>query len=216
MQAEFWHERWKLDEIGFHQAQIHPWLIEYWSRLGVADGQVFVPLCGKTLDIAWLRSRGHPLLGVELSAKAIREFFSEQALAFTVGQDGAFEVYQSAGLELLCGDFFQLQTVQLAQVKAVYDRAALVALPKDLQARYALHLLAILPRHTPILLVTFEYQPAEMQGPPFSTPRQAVEDLFGHAYRIEWLSTKDALDENPGLKSRGLSRLTETAYWLTA
>jgi len=216
MEPQFWHERWTLNEIGFHQNHIHPQLIEHWPALGLAGGQVFVPLCGKSLDMAWLLRQGHAVLGVELSPLAVEDFFAEQALAFASRRDGDFQVYEGAGIQLLCGDFFALEAKHLAGVQAVYDRAALIALPCDLQARYAEHLLAILPKRPPIMLITFEYDPSEMDGPPFSTPTQTVEALFGQAYRIELLSSQDLLDESPGLKSRGLSRLTEKAYRLSA
>jgi thiopurine S-methyltransferase len=215
MQAQFWHERWELNEIGFHQPEIHPLLAEHWSALGVNKGQAFVPLCGKTLDMAWLRQQGHAVLGIELSPLAIHDFFSEQSLEYSTHPLEGFQVYEGPGIQLLCGDFFELSSAHTAEIQAVYDRAALIALPKDLQSRYAGHLLEILPQRPPILLITLEYEQAEMDGPPFSTASQTVENLFGRAYRIERLSEQDALALNPGLKNRGLSRLTEAAYRLT-
>jgi thiopurine S-methyltransferase len=216
MQSQFWHDRWELNDIGFHQAEIHPLLTDYWRTLGIVQGQVFVPLCGKTLDMAWLRQQGHRVLGIELSPLAIRDFFTEQSLEYSTRPLEGFEIYEGAGIQLLCGDYFALKPEHLAQVEAVYDRAALIALPKDLQSRYAEHLLKILPQRPPILLISFEYDQAEMDGPPFSTSRQRIEDLFGEAYRIEPVSERDALEQNVGLKLKGLSRLTETAYRLIA
>jgi thiopurine S-methyltransferase len=216
MQTQFWHERWELNEIGFHQAEIHPLLTHYWHTLETAQGQVFVPLSGKTLDMAWLGQQGHRVLGIELSPLAIRDFFTGQSLEYATHTLEGFEVYEGAGIQLFCGDFFALKPGHLAPVEAVYDRAALVALPKDLQSRYAEHLLNILPQRPPILLISFEYNQAEMDGPPFSTSRQRIEELFGEVYQIEPLSERDALEQNLGLKQKGLSRLTETAYRLIA
>lgn len=216
MHPQFWHERWALNEIGFHQPDVHPLLSEHWPRISAGAGQVFVPLCGKSLDLLWLRRQGHRVLGVELSPLAVASFFSEQSLPAATRQMPGFHAYESDGIEIWCGDFFDLRASHLEQVGAVYDRAALIALPKDLQARYAAHLLELLPRRPPVLLIAFEYDPAEMEGPPFSTPTQVVEELFAPAYRVECLSAKEIIDEVPGLKSRGLSRLTEKAYRLTA
>ena len=76
MQPEFWQKRWADNQIGFHQAQISPYLQRHWSQLNLADNaQVLVPLCGKSLDMLWLAGQGHRVLGVELSRKAAEDFF---------------------------------------------------------------------------------------------------------------------------------------------
>jgi thiopurine S-methyltransferase len=168
------------------------------------------------MDMLWLREQGYSVLGVELSPVAVRDFFAEQSLAATTQPVDGFVSSASDGLEILCGDFFDLQPKHLADVRAVYDRAALVALPQALQARYAAHLLALLPQRPPMFLLAFEYEQTEMAGPPFSTTTATVEALFGAAYQIECLFEQDVLEEQPGLRSRGLTRLVEKAYRLTA
>jgi len=216
MQPQFWHQQWERNQIGFHQTQVHPFLIDHWQTLAVTEGQVFVPLCGKSLDMVWLRQQGHSVLGVELSPQAVQDFFAEQSLEFSSSAIEGFQRYEGEGIELLCGDFFDLKPAQLANIQAVYDRAALIALPKELQARYAQKMLELLPHRPPILLVTFEYDATEMDGPPFSTTGQTVQDFFGQAYRIDILSEQEILEENPGLKHRGLTRLKEKTYLLSA
>ncbi len=211
---QFWHEQWQLGQIGFHQAQVHPWLNQFWPLLGEGAGQVFVPLCGKSLDMAWLRRQGHSILGIELSPIAVTEFFQELKLAPSIHSADGFDWYESNGFQLLCGDFFDLQPRHLDKIAAVYDRAALVALPPDLQARYAQHLLHLLSQRPPMLIITFEYDAAEMQGPPFPVSEARIHELFGVAYAIEKLSATDALASQPGLKAQGLSGLLEKAYYL--
>ena len=164
--------------------------------------------------MAWLRQRGHSILGIELSPLAITGFFQEQDLEPSTHSEGSFDWYESNGYQLLCGDFFDLEPRHLDKVEAVYDRAALIALPPDLQARYAKHLLYLLPHRPPILLITFDYDATEMQGPPFPVSEARIQELFGHAYAIEALSATDALPNQPGLKSRGLSGLVEKIYHL--
>lgn len=214
MEPRFWHERWELNEIGFHQKQTHPGLHEYWPQLGVKVGQVFVPLCGKSLDMVWLRQQGHAVLGVELSPIAVQDFFKEQESTPTNGMIDDFQSFADGEIELLCGDFFDLQPKHLHDIRAVYDRAALIALPQDMQTQYVVHLLKVLPQRPPILLITFEYDQTEMQGPPFSVPEARIVELFGLAYRIDKLIEQDLLEEYPGLKSRGLTVLKEKVYCL--
>ena len=214
MDPQFWHEQWELKQIGFHQPQAHPWLSQFWPMLVKGQGQVFVPLCGKTLDMVWLHEQGHSILGIELSPLALTEFFKEQGLEPSTRSADDFDWYEGNGYQLLCGDFFDLKPQHLGKVEAVYDRAALIALPPDLQARYAKHLLYLLPHRPPILLITFDYDAAEMQGPPFPVSEARIQELFGHAYSIDALSVTDALANQPGLKNKGLSGLVEKVYHL--
>lgn len=218
MEPQFWHERWKRNEIGFHQFQVNPILSEYWKLVCPfqSGGQVFVPLCGKSLDMVWLRRQGHYILGVELSPLAIKDFFTEQGIPVNSRQFEGFQSHEGDGIRLLCGDFFDLQPEHLENIQAVYDRAALIALPQEMQSRYAEQLLHLLPQRPPILLITFEYDQAEMEGPPFSTSEEKVRSLFGQSYQIETLCANEILEDNPGLKNRGLTRLTEKAYYLHA
>lgn len=216
MEPQFWHERWELSEIGFHQPEVSSLLKSYWRRVcPPASGSLaFVPLCGKSLDMLWLRNQGHSVLGVELSPIAVGDFFREQGLAYSARPVDGFQSFRGERVELLCGDFFALRPDQVKDVAAVYDRASLIALPKALQSRYAEHLIDLLPHRPPILLITLEYDPTEMDGPPFSTPESKVRDLFGPAYRAESLSVNEVLVDYPGLRDRGLTWLTETAYRL--
>lgn len=216
MKADFWHERWQQNQIGFHQAEINSHLQAYWSRMELAPkAGVFVPLCGKSSDLLWLRTQGHPVLGVELSPIAVKAFFSENHIEATSEREGAFERWRADGLEILCGDFFDLTADDLRGIVGVYDRASLVALPPEMRMSYAAHLKTILPRKTAALLVTMEYPQAEMDGPPFSVSEEEVRGLYEDAYAVERLFTLDVLAENPPLRERGLSALEEKVYRLT-
>lgn len=174
MQADFWHARWANNQIGFHLDEVNPYLMRHLSRLRLQAGeQVLVPLCGKTLDLAWLAAQGLDVLGVELSEKAVSDFFAENGLQPAIDQLDGFRRYRAAGITLLQGDFFALQSGHLAGCRAFYDRAALIALPPDMRERYAGHLQAILPARSLGLLVTIDYPQGKWPGrrSPCPTPR---------------------------------------------
>ncbi len=214
MKKEFWLERWERSEIGFHQDEINPFLLRYWPELN-HSGEVFVPLCGKSLDMVWLRQQGCTVLGVELSAIAVQDFFRENGHAPAHAKLGKFESCEADGIRILCGDFFDLTREDLAKVSAVYDRASLVALPPDMRERYARHLVNILPPATQILLITFDYPQAEMDGPPFSVSVKEVEALYGQYAEVRLLAQQDALAQNPRFEQRGVSRMDENIFLLT-
>ncbi|MEZ5478806.1 MAG: thiopurine S-methyltransferase [Thiolinea sp.] len=216
MKAEFWHARWELNQIGFHQSAINVHLQQFWEQVPAPPGStVFVPLCGKSSDMLWLRAQGHPVLGVELSPVAVRDFFAENGLEPRISQVGAFERWEHDGLVILLGDFFALTVDDVAECGAVFDRASLIALPPDMRPAYAMHMHTLFPTPRPTLLVTIEYDQSIAGGPPFSVAAAEVRGYYAERHQIEVLQTLDVLDDLPGLKKRGVPAITETAWLLT-
>jgi thiopurine S-methyltransferase len=216
MKTDFWLERWEREEIGFHQSELNPYLQQYWPNLHLArDGVVFVPMCGKSRDIRWLREQGHQVLGVELSAIAVQGFFKENGCIPQHNIHNKFDEYAADDIRILCGDFFDLSKDDLVNVTGVYDRASLIALPPDMRARYVCHLVSILPPATQVLLITVDYPQSEMQGPPFSVTTSEVETLYRERAQVHLLAHADVLAQNSRLKERGLSRLQENIILLT-
>ena len=217
MDKVFWQARWEEGRIGFHQEEINPYLQRYWPRLNVPAGaSVFVPLCGKSKDMLWLRERGHLVIGVEIVARAAEDFFAENNIEADTYQQDMLTVWEGEGVKLYCGDFFRLDASNLNEVVAVYDRASLVALPPELRSRYAAHLRAILPRKAGVLLVTMDYAQSEMQGPPFAVSAEEVETLYGKHFDIEQVHAEDILAANAKFREQGITRLQEKVFLLTA
>ncbi len=183
MEHAFWHARWQEGRIGFHQADINPWLRQYWSRLGVpGDARVLVPLCGKSGDMLWLREQGHPVVGVELSDLACRDFFVEHGTQVTPVAVPEGHTRERDGITLWCADIFALGGEHWGEVAAVYDRAALIALPPSMRRAYATHLREQLASGVEMLLVTLEFPGGE--GPPFSVTEAEVRQLFEPAFTV--------------------------------
>ena len=217
MDPQFWLDKWAKQETGFHLDTVHPLLRRHWPSLFVPQGStVFVPLCGKSLDLIHLRQMGYRVVGSELSPLAIEQFYAEQGLKPQVAERDGMQVWEAAEITLIQGDFFELERGLLPDIAAVYDRAALIALPPERQPMYVRRIMALAPASAPILLVTLEYDQRAMPGPPFSTPAAQVERCFGARYQAERLEARDALQDNPGLKARGLAALTEVAWRLHA
>ncbi|MCB1483273.1 MAG: thiopurine S-methyltransferase [Hyphomicrobiaceae bacterium] len=210
----FWLERWQKNEIGFHSPDVQPALSKNWPALGIAKGErVFVPLCGKSLDMVWLSSAGYDVVGAELSALAIDAFFSEQGLTPQSRTQPPFEVKSAERYELWCGDFFALKKSDV-NATAAYDRAALVAMPPDMQAAYATKMGELLPAGAKVLLIGLDYDPKEMQGPPFNVPQDRVREMFGENFEISVIDARDGLTKSEHLKKRGITWLEEASYLL--
>lgn len=215
MNPEFWQQRWAEGRIGWHQQEVDRLLQKHWPALGLkADSTVLVPLCGKSLDMAWLAAQGHAVRGVELSALACVSFFAEQGVEPTEYSEDGFQIFAAPGIALWCGDAFALRDAQLADVAAVYDRAALIALPPDLRRRYADELYARLPTGCRGLLITLEYPQAERAGPPFSVAEAEVRALFEPTWKVGLLERRDILAAEPGFRAEGVSALHTAVYRL--
>ena len=205
-----WKSRWVEGRIGFHQEQADSLLVEHWA-VSVPDSAatVLVPLCGKSLDMLWLHQRGHKVIGVELSDIAIRAFFEENELDFEVSTSGVHQVFTgtgvAAGLQLWCGDFFKLTQAQLGGVDALYDRAAIVALPPALRRSYVSQLDTLLSSAACGLMLTFDYPQAERGGPPFSVSFSDVVAQLGESFDCTLVDTLDLTEDNRW----SLSRLEE-------
>jgi thiopurine S-methyltransferase len=216
LQPDFWHKRWQIGQIGFHQSAVDRHLKRYWPDLGLAsDSRVFVPLCGKSLDLLWLRERHHSVAGVELSAVALESFCMEQGISARRRTLEHFDLYEAPKLRLYRGDFFALTPALLGPVAAVFDRAALISWAPELRADYVAHITALTSHGTRTLLIAMEYAQSEMTGPPFSVGADEVDRLYGRNHTIQRLSEEDVLASEPRLRARGLTRLREVCYRVT-
>jgi thiopurine S-methyltransferase len=213
MEPKFWQERWARNQIGFHLPEVNPYLQRHWPPL--AEGaKVLVPLCGKSLDLMWLASQGLRVLGVELSEQAVEAFFSEQNLTPRITARGVFKVYQADSIEIWCGDFFALDAEVLADCTALYDRAALIALPPLMRARYTDHLNTLLPAGCQGLLITLDYEQVQKAGPPFAVTDEEVQLLLGEYWTLQVLQEQDILGESWKFVQDGVTRLEERVYQL--
>jgi thiopurine S-methyltransferase len=215
MDPEFWHARWTANEIGFHQQEINDHLRRHWHGLGLPAGsRILVPLCGKSLDMLWLREQGHAVAGIEISALAVAAFFRENTLSPVVHEESGYSRWSLDGIDIYCGDFFRLQPDQLGVLEGCYDRAALIALSPEQRVHYTAHLAGLLPPASRGLLVTLEYPEAEMSGPPFAVSPLEVREHYCESFDVSHLEQFDALAAEPRFRETGLSTLTEHVWGL--
>lgn len=199
MDASFWKDRWERGEIGFHEKQANQFLVKYFKELSLAKGsRVFVPLCGKTLDIAWLLSQGYRVVGVELSEIAVKQLFEGLGVEPKISEVGSVQRYRAQNIDIFLGDLFQVTREMLGPVDAIYDRAALVALPKEMRDRYTEHLVQI-SDNAPQLVIAYEYDQSVVSGPPFSVSNDEVRRHYTDSYDLTLLASSDVLG---GLKGK--------------
>ena len=214
MEAEFWRERWRSGCTGWHQETVNPWLKKHWPALDLpASSPVFVPLCGKSQDMIWLRQAGHRVIGVELVETAVRSFFKGRDRLFkVVNTPNNLPRFSGGGIHIYCGDYLELSAAHLEAAPGCFDRGALIALPPEQRAVYADHMQRILPDGAQVLLLTLEYDQAKAPGPPFSVPVEEVQALYGTRCRLKELDAEATGDLPPHFQEQGLKAVTQRAY----
>ena len=195
MDAAFWQNRWAKQNIGFHEPAANPKLIQYFDALNLASGsRIFVPLCGMTYDIGWLAEQGHDVVGVELVESAVAGLFDSLNITAIVSKPQNLTLYHGeyAGrkIDIWVGDIFELAATDIGHVDAIYDRAALVALPDTspdhLRSRYAQQLIDLTDGARQ-LLVTFDFDQQQRPGPPFAITAKQLQTYYGETYELESL-----------------------------
>lgn len=215
MDPHFWHDKWHQQQIGFHQQQINPFLAHYWSQLALpAASRVFVPLCGKSLDMCFLAEQGHQVIGCELNDLAVQQFFSDNQLAMTRTSAGEHQHYHTEQISLYQGDIFSLDPRITADVAGFYDRAALIAWPEEMRLAYVRQLASLLPPGCVGLLITLDYPQEALNGPPFAVSPTWIEAHCSEDFEIQLLDCQDVLADNPRFINKGVAWLNEAAYLL--
>ncbi len=201
MEQKFWLDKWASNQIGFHENSVHPLLHTYWSQVvsrcrqqseALQRQNVFVPLCGKSLDLLWLRDQGHHVFGIELSKIAVEAFFAENNLTFEKSTHASLDRYDAEHITLWCGDYFELQPDMVPPVSLFYDRAALIALDPGSRNKYLDHLMQLLTSDAHGLLITVEYDEHLVNPPPHSMPPQLVAVISTNSFSYEPFGTHAA------------------------
>jgi len=204
--SEDWLDRWEKGRTGWHEAAGNAGLQSHWQARA---GRVLVPLCGKSPDLTWLAQRGHEVVGVELSAIAVRAFFAEQGLSYQLDQDGPLDAYRCTELPvtLCCGDYFSFTAVPF---DALYDRGALVALGPGIRGKYVAHTKSLLRPDSSRMIVTLEYDQSLVQGPPYSVGSDELESYWDDLVRVG--ETDDIDNCPPKFRAAGLTEIKEVIW----
>lgn len=170
---------------------------------------MLVPLCGKSADLLWLAQQGYEVTGVELSEIAARAFFEESGFSFDCKKLGAFNWFcgQGIAISIVCGDYFEFTD---QPYDALYDRAALIALPFKKRPEYVAKTRSLLKPGAIKLLITLEYDQIGIEGPPYSV---LPDEVLGYWSDLKRIWEQDDLDNcPPRFKEAGLSEIAEVVW----
>uniref|UniRef100_A0A3Q1FV01 thiopurine S-methyltransferase n=1 Tax=Acanthochromis polyacanthus TaxID=80966 RepID=A0A3Q1FV01_9TELE len=202
---EEWEEYWQKDNIGFHIDHVNPCVCH--------------PIMLLLLSVAVrLADRGHSVVGVEISEKAVRQFFEENNMTYSeeaaAGVPGA-KVFKSSekSISLYQCDLYDFSSSVEGQFGAIWDRGSLVAVNPQDREKYAALMVSLMAKDCRYLVDNLLYNPTLYKGPPFFVPDEQLHSLFGHCCNIELLQAADALTDRT--RKWGLDYLTEKVHLLT-
>ncbi|XP_041932900.1 putative thiopurine S-methyltransferase [Alosa pseudoharengus] len=215
-----WEDRWQTGRTGFHQPQVHKLLENNLDKVlcGRNEVRFFFPLCGKAVDMKWLADKGHSVVGVEISEKAIKQFFEEHKLTYSEESVPAIpgaKVFKSSNgkISLYQCDLYKFSSDVVGQFGGIWDRGSLVAINPCDREKYATLILSLMDKNCRYLLDTLLYNPELYKGPPFLVSDEDVKNLFGKTCDIAFLQSEDAFMDRH--KDWGLDYLTEKVHLLT-
>ncbi|SEF71060.1 thiopurine S-methyltransferase [Marinobacterium lutimaris] len=213
---DLWLSLWRDRDTAFHQRKVNSLLIRFWTELKLPRrSRILVPLCGKSLDMIWLSQQGHEVIGVELSPLAVKTFFKENHIKPSRKRDGQLTLWKHGRLSIYCGDLFQLQPEQLGRIDAIYDRAALTALPAGLRGAYIEHLQHLTGKHSPALLLTTEDRQQNESDQHFQGIDTELSLLCATRYRINLQHFEAAYPGQEKNLSQGDTDALNKVYRLT-
>ncbi len=213
---DLWLSLWRARDTEFHQRQVNGLLTRFWTGLNLPRrSRILVPLCGKSLDMIWLAQQGHEVIGVELSPIAVKAFFSENHIKPSKKRAGPLTLWKHGRLSIYCGDLFQLQSDQLGPIDAIYDRAALTALPPELRGAYIEHLQHLSSKHSNVLLLTTEDQQDDESQQNFEGIDAELSLLCATRYRVKLQHSEQATPTAKRSITTGRINALNKVYQLT-
>ena len=203
--TEPWLERWQEGRIGWHEPAGNSRLRKHWTAAG---RRVIVPLCGKAFDLIWLEQQGNEVVGVELSEMAVRAFFEENDILYSV-LDAELPAFTADDrqITIVCGDYFAFTADTF---DAYFDRGALVALPPDLRPRYVEHTRSLLAADAEILIITLEYDQDVVDGPPYAVGADELLTYWPEVKRVD--AYEDLENGPPKFRAAGLREMTAVVW----
>ena len=209
MDQRFWEQRWAEGATAFHRGAVSPALERNARTYFPSGSKVLVPLCGKTLDLAWLAAQGFEVHGVEFVEQAAREFFAEHGIE----PERVGDVWLVPGLAIQCGDFLAVDLP--AAFGGIWDRAAMIAISPPDRPAYTARIRGLVEKGAVLLLESFDYDSATFSGPPFPLPPRDVRTWFS-GFRIDELGQEDVLRTEPKWRERGAVSATSTTWAIRA
>lgn len=200
---EAWCLRWNENKTGWHSPLVHHHLKQFWEIFcppDCADKYVFVPLCGKSLDLQWMYyNQGCTVVGCDISETALTSFVREHPVLnmrrsevlFKGGQQVTMFHTEDRRLRLYLCDLFIMHQSPESPFKMIWDRGSLVAMEPSSRRKYVDYLSELAAADVRWLLETIDYPEGVHNGPPCRIAKEEFQSLFGANFHCSLLCRTD-------------------------
>ncbi|XP_033730711.1 probable thiopurine S-methyltransferase [Pecten maximus] len=201
-----WLGCWEKKTSPWHHDDVHEAIEKHHEILMTsltAKNKIFIPLCGKTVDIKWLADRGNEVVGLEASEIAVKELFTEQNIEYTSEDAPAVKgkLYRSTDnkIKVYCCDLFLFSAEIESGFSGIWDRGSLVALSPADQKRYIELIKTLIHPGIGYLLEIPDRDPNN--GPPFFISLENLQEGFGPNCSVTKLCAVEKLPPTADIKS---------------
>ncbi|KAK3103080.1 hypothetical protein FSP39_016310 [Pinctada imbricata] len=167
--------------------------------------KIFVPLCGKSVDMKWLYDQGHEIVGIEGAETAVQQFFDESKISFTTSsiKDGILKLYQSddGRIRLYVGNYYNIDMTGENNFLFIWDRGSLEAIDKSDREKYVKLMTSLMSPGCRLLLEVADRD--DDMGPPFCIDKEEITNLFGSCSSVEYLEKEDTSKETSAIFKKG-------------
>ncbi|XP_033756355.1 probable thiopurine S-methyltransferase [Pecten maximus] len=199
-QIQGWLNNWEGDCTPWHMSDVHEGLARYYKVLvnkPSVQNKIFLPLCGKSVDIKWLADRGNEVVGVEAAEMGLVEFFAEQNIEYSVEAAASVKgkLFRSRDnkIRLYCCDIFDFSASVECGFSGVWDRGSIEALEFEDRKRYIELMRTLISSETGYLAEIVERDLGK--GPPYYVTADELEAGFGPGCTVTKLMTVTKLPE---------------------
>ncbi|CAK8674631.1 unnamed protein product [Clavelina lepadiformis] len=190
----YWRNLWKNDQAWFHMSDAHPDMLKFQDQFLRDNCRVYVPLCGKSVDLKYLADKGHEVVGCEFCETAILQFFEEQSIKYERYQHptAPYEIFKATdkNITIYKGDFFALGSSIMGKVDAIWDRGSFVAIDPSRRREYADVIYDVINADGKYLLYSVEYE-GNISSTPYNVQEQEIDDIFGQKFAAFTLDTHE-------------------------
>ena len=190
----------EFDEHG-HERKVDAFLARHITQFTGDDNSksVLVSLCGESQDLEWLSYKGYSVVGVEISEKAVKQFFEKGmngAIPFEVTTEGELKIYSATDgrkLKVYVSNFFSegIDPKKLGTFDCIWDAHGIVSIPVPDIEPFAKKLLSFLKPGGKILFSTTDYNITQLKKGPGPVPVSFIrlQELFPKC-EVKLLETK--------------------------
>lgn len=192
MTVGMWKECWNTPNVEFHNPQLNELFVKYHQRMLTRPGmRIFVPLCGKAVEMKWLVDHGHKVVGLEAAPVPCKAFFEENGIPYNVKEMKGIhgEKYESLdhNIVIYSCDFFLFTADICGEFDGIWDSGGLNSMDVEDREAYIRRIRTLMGKGC-VNLTEFVNFDKSMVDITWSMTKEELQKVFGEGFIVEDLN----------------------------